>query len=103
MQPLTNDVEQVSAAQWMTWRNEHNAVVLDVREPMEWAFGILPGAEKMALSTMASDWQRLDPQTPILVVCRTGSRSTGVSRALAAAGFSKVGNMAGGMAAIGLA
>lgn len=25
MQPLTNDVEQVSAAQWMTWRNEHNA------------------------------------------------------------------------------
>lgn len=103
MQPPIDKPEQVPAAQWMAWRDEHNAIVLDVREPMEWALGVLPGAEKMALSTIATDWQRLDPQTPILVVCRTGSRSGGVSQALSGAGFSKVGNMAGGMAAIGLA
>jgi rhodanese-related sulfurtransferase len=103
MQALTNTVEQVPAHQWMEWRNEHNAVVLDVREPMEWAMGILPGAQKMAMSTIARDWQTLDPQIPILVVCRTGSRSAGVSQALAGAGFAKVANMAGGMAAIGLA
>ena len=103
MQSLTNNVEQVPAQQWMTWRNEHKAVVLDVREPIEWAICILPKAEKMAMSTIATDWQTLDPQTPILVVCRTGSRSTSVSQALAGAGFSKVANMVGGMAALGLA
>ena len=103
MQPLTNNVEQVAAANWMAWRNEHNAVVLDVREPMEWALGVLPGVQKMAMSTIAADWQQLDPETSILVVCRTGSRSASVSQALAGAGFSKVGNMVGGMAAIGLA
>ena len=103
MQPMANNVEQVAATNWMAWRDEHNAVVLDVREPMEWALGVLPGVEKMAMSTIAADWQRLDPQTPILVVCRTGSRSASVSQALAGAGFSKVGNMDGGMAAIGLA
>jgi len=103
MQALTNTVEQVPAPQWMEWRNEHGAVVLDVREPMEWTMGILPGAQKMAMSTIARDWQSLDPQIPILVVCRTGSRSAGVSRALAGAGFTKVANMVGGMAALGLA
>lgn len=103
MQSMTNTVVQVPAQQWMNWRNEHNAIVLDVREPMEWALGVLPGAQKMAMSTIARDWQTLDPQIPILVVCRTGSRSAGVSQALVGAGFTKVGNMAGGMAAIGLA
>ncbi len=87
----------------MAWREEHGAVVLDVREPMEWAAGILRGAQKMAMSTIGRDWQSLDPQTPILVVCRTGTRSLAVAQALAGAGFAKVGNMAGGMAAIGLA
>ena len=102
-QSLTNTVEQVPANQWMQWRNEHNAVVLDVREPMEWAMGILPGAQKMAMSTIARDWQTLDPETPILIVCRTGSRSASVSQALAGAGFARVGNMVGGMAVLGLA
>jgi len=103
MQSLTKIVEQIPAHEWMAWRNEHNAVVLDVREPMEWAMGILPDAQKMAMSTIGRDWETLDPQTPILVVCRTGSRSASVSQALAGAGFARVGNMAGGMAAIGLA
>lgn len=103
MQSLTNTVEQVPAHQWMAWRNEHDAVVLDVREPVEWAMGVLPKVEKMAMSTIATDWQTLDPQTPIMIVCRTGSRSASVSQALAAAGFSKVANMVGGMAALDLA
>ena len=103
MQAMTNTVEQVPARDWAAWRDEHDAVVLDVREPMEWAMGILPGAEKMAMSTIGREWQTLDPQTPILVVCRTGSRSASVSQALAGAGFAKVGNMVGGMAVLGLA
>jgi rhodanese-related sulfurtransferase len=103
MQAMTNTVEQVPARDWAVWRDEHDAVVLDVREPMEWAMGILPGAQKMAMSTIATDWQKLDPATPIIVVCRTGNRSSTVATALVGAGFSRVANMAGGMAALGLA
>jgi rhodanese-related sulfurtransferase len=103
MQAMTNTVEQVPARDWATWRDEHDAVVLDVREPMEWAMGVLPGVEKMAMSTIATDWQNLDPATPIIVVCRTGNRSSTVARALVGAGFARVANMSGGMAALGLA
>jgi len=103
MQSMANTVEQLPARRWGEWRDEHDAVVLDVREPMEWAQGLLPGAETMALSTIATEWQRLDPETPVLVVCRTGSRSGTVADALIRAGFSRVANMAGGMAALGLA
>ena len=103
MQSMTNTVEQVPAHQWDAWRSDNEAVVLDVREPMEWMQGTLPDAEKMALSTIATDWQRLDPQQPILVVCRSGSRSQSVANALLQAGFARVANMSGGMVALGLA
>lgn len=103
MQAMTNTVEQVPAQQWEAWRTENRAVVLDVREPVEWVQGTLPDVERMALSTIAADWQQLDPQQPILIVCRTGNRSQSVAQALVQAGFARVANMAGGMAAIGLA
>ncbi len=96
-------VEQVPAQHWTTWRNDNDAVVLDVREPREWAQGVLPDAEKIALSTIATEWQRLDPDQAVLVVCRTGRRSQQVAGALVKAGFAKVANMRGGMAALGLA
>ncbi len=96
-------IEQVPARQWKAWKDEHDAVVLDVREPAEWANGLLPDAVTMAMSRIATEWQQLDPTTPVLVVCRSGNRSNSVARALAKAGFSKVANMSGGMVALGLA
>lgn len=96
-------VDQVPASEWAAWREEHDAVVLDVREPTEWAQGLLPNAEKMALSRIASEWRRLDADRAVLVVCRTGQRSGQVAHALVNAGFARVANMSGGMAALGLA
>ena len=96
-------IEQVPARQWNTWVDEHDAVVLDVREPAEWAQGLLPDAVTMAMSRIATEWQRLDPAIPVLVVCRSGNRSNSVARALANAGFARVANMAGGMVALGMA
>lgn len=103
MQAMTKTVEQVPAQSWEEWQAAHQAVVLDVREPIEWIQGTLPGVEKMALSTIARDWQRLDPATPVLVVCRSGNRSQSVAEALSNAGFARVANMAGGMVALGMA
>ncbi len=103
MQTTQITVEQVPARAWDDWSTQHDAVVLDVREPNEWALGTLPGARKMAMSRISTEWQQLDPATAVLVVCRSGNRSNTVARALAAAGFDRVANMAGGMVALGLA
>ena len=103
MQSMLETIEQVPARQWETWTEAHDGLVLDVREAPEWAQGVLPGAITMAMSTIATVWQSLDPQRAVLVVCRSGNRSNTVARALAAAGFERVANMAGGMVALGLA
>jgi rhodanese-related sulfurtransferase len=96
-------IEQVPARDWKAWTDEHDAIVLDVREPAEWAQGLLPDAVTMAMSRISTEWQQLDPATPVLVVCRSGNRSNSVARALAQAGFARVANMAGGMVALGMA
>jgi len=103
MQSTTNTIEQVPARRWQQWQRDHDAVVLDVREPAEWTRGMLPDATPMAMSRIATEWQHLDPDRPLLVVCRSGNRSNSVARALVAAGFSRVANMSGGMVALGLA
>jgi rhodanese-related sulfurtransferase len=96
-------IEQVPAREWEAWRDTHDAVVIDVREPNEWAGGTLPGARKMAMSRFNTEWQQLDPGTSVLVVCRSGNRSNSVAKALDAAGFDRVANLSGGMVALGLA
>ena len=96
-------IEQVPARNWKEWADEHDAVLLDVREPAEWAQGLLPNAVTMAMSRIATEWQQLDPATPVLVVCRSGNRSNSVAKALAKAGFERVANLAGGMVALGMA
>lgn len=103
MHNQTLTVEQVPARTWKQWRDEHGAIVLDVREPAEWAQGVLPDAQLMAMSRIATEWTSLDPATPILVVCRSGNRSNTVAQALVSAGFVRAANMAGGMVALGLA
>lgn len=103
MQSAVDTIEQVPAREWTAWRDEHGAVLIDVREADEWALGTLPGAQRMAMSRINTEWQRLDPATAVLVVCRSGHRSKTVAGALVTAGFSRVANLSGGMVALGLA
>lgn len=92
-------VEKVPARSWREWVRENGAVLVDVREPHEWRAGTLPGARLMAMSSF--DPGALDPETPVLLVCRSGNRSLAVGQALAGAGFRRVGNLEGGMIAVG--
>ena len=38
MDDHTEVVEQIQARDWAAWRDQHEAVVLDVREAFEWAW-----------------------------------------------------------------
>lgn len=74
-------------------------VVLDVREPMEYAFGHIPGAKSVPLGQLEeaiSELRHLANQE-VYVVCRTGLRSDVACQILTEKGFSKVKNVVPGM------
>ena len=103
MTMMTTTVEQVPAREWRSWTEANDAAILDVREPFEFATGSLPSAQIVPLASIPSRLADLDPESPILVICRTGNRSDHAARFLAHAGFDKVANMAGGLVQLGLA
>ena len=72
------------------------AVLLDVREPREWAAGHAPQAEHVPLGLLSLD--AVPQDRPVIAICRSGNRSGKAADALAAAGV-RVHNLAGGMKA----
>ena len=70
--------------------NHENARVLDVREDKEWQQGHIPSAKRM------DDELAGDKQAPLVVVCRSGNRSTNAALQLRKAGFENVYNLNGG-------
>ena len=98
-----NSVQQVAAREWRAWVEENDGIVLDVREPMEWAMGTLPDSNQISLGSLPAGLGNLDRERPILVVCRAGNRSQVAAQFLQRNGFDRVANLAGGLMAIGLA
>ena len=94
-------IEQVPAAAWQTWIEENNGVLLDVREPAEWAGGTLPGSIKISLAFLPGSLDQLDPECPVLVVCRAGNRSHVAAQFLQRNGFKNAANLHGGLISIG--
>jgi glyoxylase-like metal-dependent hydrolase (beta-lactamase superfamily II)/rhodanese-related sulfurtransferase len=75
--------------------------VIDVRQPKEFTgeLGHLAGAELVPLGTLPDAAQSWNRDEPLLVLCRSGKRSTEACGTLAAAGFTNLTNMDGGMTA----
>ena len=73
-------------------------VLLDVREPSEWAIARIPGARLVPLPTLQEAARSLDPSKEIVVHCHHGTRSTAAARLLRELGFGRVRNLSGGIA-----
>lgn len=73
-----------------------SVLLLDVREPHEWAAGHAPGAVHLPMGAITLEAVPTD--RPVVCVCRSGNRSHHASRALAEHGVQAV-NMLGGMQA----
>lgn len=71
-------------------------VVLDVREPHEWAAGHVADALHIPLGDLPGRVGELDPQARTLVVCHLGGRSAQATAWLSQQGHDVV-NLAGGM------
>jgi len=75
--------------------------VIDVREPAEAAgeLGRIPAAELVPLATVESAAESWKKDEPLVLVCRSGARSSRAASHLAALGFRHVMNLRGGMLA----
>jgi sulfur-carrier protein adenylyltransferase/sulfurtransferase len=76
-----------------------NFVLIDVREPHEWAICKIPGAKLIPLGEFPKHVGEFDPEAEILIHCRSGMRSAKACTVLRKAGFQRVKNVAGGILA----
>jgi adenylyltransferase/sulfurtransferase len=74
-----------------------SVVILDVREPYEWAIGRIPTARLMPLDTIPGAADALDRDADVIVYCHHGARSEAAAYELLAAGFRRVRNLTGGI------
>lgn len=78
-------------------KGNKEVLVLDVRESAEFALGHIAGAKSLPLGDVVNALSKLNKETEIYVVCRTGNRSDLVAQKLSASGFTKVANVVPGM------
>lgn len=74
------------------------AVLVDVREEYEWEAGHVAGAVHLPLSLVPTRLGELPRDRRIVVVCRSGRRSAGVTDLLTGSAFDAV-NLDGGLLA----
>ncbi|HXV18884.1 MAG TPA: molybdopterin-synthase adenylyltransferase MoeB [Candidatus Omnitrophota bacterium] len=72
-------------------------VLIDVREPSEYAICQIPGAKLIPLSAVAERANELDSADNIVVHCHFGGRSAKAVAILQKMGFKKIKNLAGGI------
>jgi len=70
-----------------------DTVVLDVREPIEWEMGHVPGAFLISLGTLRERLHELPLEAGITVICEAGIRSSSAASILQAEGFAGVVNV----------
>ena len=70
--------------------------VLDVREPMEWAIGHVPGAQLIALGEARERLAEVPADRDVAVICEAGVRSSSAASLLQAAGLTQVFNVVDG-------
>ncbi|MEG3755446.1 rhodanese-like domain-containing protein [Psychromonas arctica] len=80
--------------------NKQDAIVVDVRNADEFKKGHIVNAKNITVSQInEGKFAAIEnnKQTPIIVVCATGTRSSGAGDKLAKAGFEQVNNLFSGM------
>lgn len=93
--------DEVSPSEATLLLNREDALVIDVREPPEYFGGHIAGSRNIPLPKLAERLAELNEfkERVLVVVCASGGRSATAQKTLAAAGFGKAKNLAGGISA----
>jgi rhodanese-related sulfurtransferase len=93
-QPAVPSVDVHTASERLAATNP--PLLVDVREPDEFATVRAEGAVLLPLSTFMLRFQQLPKDRPLLVICAVGGRSAAATAHLLASGWSDVTNVSGG-------
>lgn len=79
--------------------NREDALVIDVREPAEYNAGHLAESRNIPLGVLVDRIGEIEKfkDSPLILLCQSGVRSSGACTKLAKLGFSKVHNLDGGI------
>ena len=78
-------------------KDDDAPIVIDVREPDEFAYARVEGAQLMPLGGIMNWMQELDPEKDYVMLCHTGNRSAYATMILRQMGFKSVRNLVGGI------
>ena len=80
-------------------RQRAGALVVDVREPYEWARGHVQGAEHIPLDDLSVRLRdgALPREREVLFICASGGRSSNAAALAARSGYRNVASVSGGM------
>jgi len=76
---------------------EDPPVLVDVREPLEYAISDLSDSIKIPLATLPQSLDRVPRDRDVVVYCRTGGRSGNAVQFLQQKGYGRAKNLAGGI------
>ena len=76
-----------------------HALLVDVREPVEYGWGHVPGAVNIPQADLADRIEELPRDHPLLMICQSGFRSLRAAQFLRQMGFDHVASVTGGTAA----
>jgi rhodanese-related sulfurtransferase len=94
-------VREIGALEATQLINRRDALMLDLREPKDYAGGRVPNAMHLPESQLASRAQELEKLTgrPVIAYCERGQRSRTAAAALTRLGFAEVYTLRGGLRA----
>ncbi len=72
-------------------------VLIDVREPHEYAFAHIDGSRPIPLRQLPEQYGSLNPESELVLICHHGIRSLQACQFLEYAGFNKLYNLQGGI------
>lgn len=97
----TAGVTVLSVTEAVMLMSRKSALVLDVREPDEFAQGHLQGARNIPLTQLEARLKELEKyrEKPVMVICERGGRATKAAKLLKAQQFTALHVLKGGMQA----
>lgn len=90
------EVRRIGAEDLAAWLAAHDATIVDVREPSEYAVARVPDAVSIPQADLATRLDEIPRDRELLLVCAGGTRSLRAAQFLHAVGYERVTNLDGG-------
>ena len=91
------EADRLSPAQLKLAVKKKGVQFLDIRTPEEYAEGHIKGVKLLPLDELPQRFSELDKKRPVVLVCRSGNRTTVAWNFLKDKGFSKVSHLECGL------